>query len=193
MLRKALQNRVDYIRLSTGNPYQDHHVRELILAENILWISQTLIPEQKIVVWTHNTHVQKSYSQNPVSVAGQVLMGKGAGEIIHNVNPDQVYAIGLYAGSGSVWRFWDQQHLEIGPLDSTYLEHQLLDHGKDLFINLNQTDQGANDHWIFSPVNSLNYGYETVRLNLRDNYDGLLFIHQVSVAQWLDQLYNDGG
>jgi erythromycin esterase len=73
-----------YARINQGDQ------RDSCMAKNIIWMAENLYPHEKIIIWAHNTHIDKNPSHKK-------MMGK----LLAAHFKDQFYGIGLYMVNGT--------------------------------------------------------------------------------------------
>lgn len=73
-----------YARINNGSQ------RDSGMAKNIIWMAENLYPNEKIIIWAHNTHIDKDPSHKKI-------MGK----LLAAHFKEQLYGIGLYMVNGN--------------------------------------------------------------------------------------------
>ena len=159
-------------------------IRDAAMAANLDFLLNTLYPGQKVIVWAHHAHIRyhNQATQGNAFWLGRKTMGGWLKE-----RPLAAYTIGFYFYRGQIAAN-DRQVVDAPPVNSGSLESILYRAGrKYVFVDLlNQTQQAGNA-WMFTAIqaNELTSGYEPIRLTLRDQYDGLIFIDTVHPPEYL--------
>lgn len=98
-LERALHNHIESVNFdwNTTNPLER---RDSLMAANLVWLSEEIYPGKKIVVWGHNTHIDKG---------GTEALNKSMGYYVNQQLPESTYHIGLYAKTGELYWWWDKQ------------------------------------------------------------------------------------
>lgn len=156
-------------------------IRDSAMAENLSVLANRLYPDKKIMVWAHNFHIRhdgEAVDTYPVQTMGSWVFEEFAPEL---------YTIGLYMYRGTA-AYNDRTVYSILPPTANSLEaigYQA--RCKFIFIEmLNQVVTGGNS-WMFMPVVAKEWGLQSLRMVLRDQYNGIIFIHTVSPP---DYTYN---
>ena len=176
---RSLQNRIDFIRIYYQFKLDNNYVnrfaaRDSVMAENVLWLTREIYPDQKIIISAHNHHIARFNERDFVM-----------GERLAGVFGNHLHAIGLFPGSGSfannsratenmessgAWN--DLQHI-IGQMREALLW---------LKIPRKATRKSA---WLFEPV-TINNTFINIwgdkQLTLADSFDSLFFFREISPA-----------
>lgn len=99
ILERSLYNHKEAVNLNweTDNSMEK---RDSLMAENVIWIANELFPNKKIIIWAHNTHIDRG---------GTNAINKSMGYYINKKMPNETYHIGLYAQKGELYWWWTQQ------------------------------------------------------------------------------------
>ena len=175
------------LKVETMNQY--YGMRDMIMAENLIWLSEIAFPNKKMIVLTHNIHIQKASSDTEAILGGKTVQYKGMGEYLHNALGEKIYTIGLYAFEGKHWGFWDNTIYDIGKHPENSLEVLFASLKKDvLFLDLSMVNTiSKNNEWLFQPINTQQGGRLLRVVTLKDNYDGVLFVRKVSPTELLEK------
>lgn len=167
-----------YWQMVSGNEVS---VRDLQMANNLIWLAEKAYPGRKIIVWAHNVHVSKDISS--LDFAG-AQSGKAPpkadlfvpmGATLHKHFGAQEYCIGFSGAEGSYMDYVDSHIVTLGARPSGSVEGLLAATGYPYaFINyrclpadLQKTRLAA---WA---------DYGEVGANWSDVFDGLFFIHTI--------------
>lgn len=112
---RVVENRVAYLQYyldfaKTKNWNVRFDARDSVMASNVIWLSENIFPNQKIILVAHNYHVSK-FNHN------QLVMG----EILKQNFGNSYYTIGSYAGEGKyAGNAGEEKTIEVS--DSTRLD-----------------------------------------------------------------------
>ncbi|MEH7456928.1 erythromycin esterase family protein, partial [Bacillus sp. JJ1127] len=103
LIIKSLQNRIDFIKRAYRSNYTEDDkfsIRDVIMEENIIWLSNAIYPNKKIIFWAHNGHIRdnnteifaKDYGQSDF----QQWQSKSMFENLPNEYKKKSYILGFY-------------------------------------------------------------------------------------------------
>lgn len=98
-LERSLINHYEAVNLNwnVDNPLER---RDSLMAENVFWIANEIFPEKKIIIWAHNTHIDKS---------GTDVINKSMGYYINKKFGNDAYHIGMFANTGTLYWWWSKE------------------------------------------------------------------------------------
>jgi erythromycin esterase len=172
--------------LSRNNP-PSYIIRDKRMADNVRFIREVLFPGQKMIIWSHNGHIQKDL-RGVVMLPGEYnYTGNNMGYWLSQDYAAEMYSIGSLAYRGHI-NYGQVQDIKITEDES--IEAILYQaRRKHYFIDLSQQTKTAGNSWMFEPVTQ-SYIHRTdpmdIRYIPRNQYDGILFIDTVSEAQQLN-------
>lgn len=147
-----------YTRIEEGDQ------RDSCMAKNIIWLAEHYYPHEKIIIWAHNTHIDK----NP---GHRKMMGK----LLAAHFKDQLYAVGLYMINGTT-ALNNGKPITVKEPGKSSLETALAARGfKSAFI---ETKHPAFDRRI----PTLHMGKEKQVLNPQKSFDAVILINGVHAA-----------
>jgi erythromycin esterase len=160
--------------------FDDYYVaRDQAMAKNLVWITEKLYPNQKIIVWAHNLHIRKNnlQTQNPNRRSVDSL-----GHMLPPKIKQQSYVIGLYMNRG-VSALNDRKPQKVQyPHPNGTVESILSKAGyPNLFVNLSWTKKQEETSWMYTKRGILDWGGWQEQLIPKEQYDGILFINQVNM------------
>lgn len=176
-LLRSLQNRIDFIQyfyqFKLDNDYVHRFMaRDSVMAENVRWLAEQIYPGKKIIISAHNHHISRFNERDFVM-----------GEKLAEIYGQDLYAIGLFPGSGS---FADNSRKEeametTGRPDD--LQHLILQSGqKNAFLPVPKRP-GSGAEWLFQPL-TINNTFINIwgddQMTLADSFDGLIFLREIS-------------
>ena len=172
----SLRNRIAYldyyVRYKTD--YRARFAaRDSIMAENIRWFSEQF-PNEKIIISAHNYHISKYNEKEAVM-----------GEWLHRFFGEQLYSIGIFAGSGIIANNSRKPEAmeQVGNRMDIKRLIQLGKWQEVAFIDMQQAQKSVNNAWMFNRLQvdgfvNLNNGKEIIP---RKWFDGLLLLREVSM------------
>jgi erythromycin esterase len=142
--------------------------RDSCMAKNITWLAENLYKDEKIMVWAHNTHIDKN------ATAPKRLMGKALADHFK----DQLYGIGLFMVNGAT-ALNSRRVVTVKPPMKGSLEDILLASGfKTTFT---ETTLPA----FTKPVNAWHWGTEKQRIAVNKSYDAVILVDGVRPPTYL--------
>lgn len=162
-------------------------VRDLNMASIVSRIRNEIYPNEKIIIWAHNSHIAHQQSPTTLTSGNVNIIQRSAGYHLKNELQDELYTIGLYMLRGFTA---DNQRrsLPVVPPINDSLEALAHSVGKAaLFIN-SQASQNQVDgnKFLFEPIDAHFWGgtYGSYKMVPSDQYDGLLIIDQSSLPSY---------
>ena len=155
--------------------------RDQGMAENLIFLLEKLYPDQKVIVWGHNFHLRHDNLAIPPDTAMYPdVPVRTMGSWIHERYGEAVYTVGLYAYQGQAANNRGNA-FDIEPASRESLEGLLHEVGEEvLFIDLSQAGSAREMPWKGAPTTARYNGTNALRMVLRDQYDALLFVDEVS-------------
>ena len=139
------------------------------------WLDEEeLYPGQKIIIWAHNTHVQKDLEA--VTILANDRYQTNMGNWLYQTYPDAIYSIGSLAYRG---------YINYGLVQNIYItENECIEailyqaRKKYFFVDFSQQIEVTGNSWMFHPVTQT-YIHLTKPCDIqyipREQYDGILF------------------
>lgn len=161
-----------YWEMVKGN---EMNVRDLQMAENIIWLAEKVYPGQKIIVWAHNLHVSKGTSglkaENP-GLTGFYASYVPLGVAVHQHFGREAYTIGFTGAAGTFIDFNDGKLQSIPPVTPESMEGQLSKTGYKYSFTNYQTMHGK----VGNPSTGMIMDYIPTTGMWPNVFDGLFFI-----------------
>jgi erythromycin esterase len=160
---------LDYTRLG--------EIRDGAMAENLSFLANTFYPGKKIIVWAHNFHLRHNVKgESPV-----YFMGAWVAKEFRPV----LYTIALYMYQGKAAHNDRSIYTIYSPNKDSLEAICYRARCKYLFVDmLNQVESEGNS-WMFTSIEAKSWGIYRHVMVLRDQYDGILFIHTVNPPDYL--------
>lgn len=138
--------------------------------ENMKWLTDSLLSNQKIIFWGHNSHISKSGTQNPSSYFGKNLA---------QLKGNETYSIGLYAREGTL-ADTKKRIVKIDPVEKNSVENLLyVKDNEASFIDLTHNPNDKCSEWMSREVKSLSWGKNEIKIVPKKEYDGIILINKV--------------
>ena len=177
VIQKILDNKQKFIE-NLDTKYRDYlRVRDQIMAENLEWICNELYPNEKIIIWAHNTHIYK----NIKSLNGYKPMGS----LMSPDLTDQSYYLGLYMYEGkAALNNGDVYDLRKPPKKSLedYMNHNQSDVS---FLDFSSIQRNESNKWIFNKTYIMESGTMEQLITPVDQLDGVFFVKKVSPPRYI--------
>lgn len=184
LLRRTLINRAIYLQyMSDFKQDRDWHkrwaARDQAMADNVLWLSEKLFPEKKIIIIAHNFHIAK-YNE------AELVMG----EILQKQLSDTYYALGIFAAQG-IFANNSRKSTLMSPADSerTDIKHLISDRSGSAYYLPLPPQQDKKNSWLFEEMVSND---TFISLNGKStlaparHFNGLLLLRSVSPPIYLE-------
>ena len=178
---KTFENRIGYLDYMLEfkkfkNWNKRWAARDSLMAENIIWLSEKIYRDQKIIIVGHNYHISK-YNEK------EAVMGR----FLNKRYPNEMYSIGVYARSGQyLGNYGDVKELSVADSNKLDIKHIIakLDH-ETSFINIPDGLEGGSE-WLHSPIITNDTFIDLSNSNsliLSKAYDGLFLLKEISIPQ----------
>jgi erythromycin esterase len=142
--------------------------RDRDMAKNIQWLADSLYPNEKIIIWAHNTHIDKMSATRKKEMG--VLLDIQFGE--------QLFAIGLYMANGKTALNNREVITVKQPLEGS-IEEALLNTGlKKAFIE-------TRDPVFDKLVPTWHWGKDRQYLRLSQSYDAVILVNGVRPPDYI--------
>ncbi|MCY7484218.1 erythromycin esterase family protein [Paenibacillus alvei] len=201
LVERAIDNRIqivrEYMELTIkANPYmegksldymsmiQSWEYRDQMMAENLVWLADHVYKNEKIIVWAHNGHISKAHSKE----FGITLPLRNMGEIMQTTKyKDQGYVMGLFLGKGKNAHVTREIFDVLPPMPHS-VEEIMSSFGKSFsFIDMSHAPAVPGTTWMLQPLTSYVTGISPISSIPREQYDGILFINEVTPPTYLEK------
>lgn len=161
-------------------------LRDQGMADNLEFLWRELYPVKKIIVWGHNFHLQHDNAAIPP--LPDVFPGarvRSMGHWVAQRRRRELYTIGVFMRQGRAANN-ARQIFEMTPVKPGSLEAILSQaRRKYLFLDLSRPTQNPATEWMFKPATAKYNGTHDMTMILREQYDGIIFIHTASPPSYL--------
>lgn len=122
--------------------------RDEIMFDNLCWLMDEVYPNQKVIVWAHNAHVESSGLEG--------LTFTWMGHLLKERFGDDYASIGLFCQKGETFQHWTQQIVPFECTDSLSIEARLQQQcAGPCYIPLKGLEKSDETAWLRSPVTAL--------------------------------------
>jgi erythromycin esterase len=183
VIRRGMQNRMEWLQLELKGSLSSSVERDLRMFENVEWLMNHYYKGEKIIVWAHNFHIRKERT-----LMSKLFGIKALGYHLHQKYPEDIYSIGLYAGSGSFSAQF-RVEFEVGPIKKNNLELLLYKaFSSDVFLPLNvETEKSSWSNRKWDLLESGFGRFKRICVHPGEHYDAILFIREVSPPCYLER------
>jgi erythromycin esterase len=185
--RQTARSMAWYIRQQAAPTTREYvERRDRGMAENLTFLLEELYPDRKVIVWGHNFHLRHdNLAIPPDSAMFPDVAARTMGSWIRERYGDAVYTIGLYANRGRAANNSGEVYT-IEPAGPGSLEALLRGTGLDAaFVDLSRAPKGPDTAWMDEPITARYDATTPLSMVLRDQYDGILFLEEVTPREML--------
>ncbi|MDK8181266.1 erythromycin esterase family protein [Paenibacillus sp. UMB4589-SE434] len=197
MVERALDNRIQVVKeymettiASTGfmlgksmdyqSVIKSSEYRDRMMADNLVWLATNVYPKEKMIVWAHNGHISKAYSKELNSLP-RVHMG----ELMQKTKfKDQSYVMGLYMGGGKNAHVTGEIFDVLPPMAHSIEEVMKGAGHRYSFVDMRYKPETTDNSWMRQQMGSYYTGVSPVSSVPFEQYDGILYIDQVSAPKY---------
>jgi erythromycin esterase len=158
-------------------------IRDRLMARHLTWLAEELYPGKKIVVWAHNIHIRKANTKadNPRRPAIPRM-----GQLLPERLKKESYVVGLYMNRG------ESAGNDGTPIPVTFPHPEgslesILDKAchANGFVDMARQRNRRATSWMFTERQALDWGWWHEKLVPAEQYDGILWIDEVHVPDYL--------
>ncbi|MQA90421.1 MAG: hypothetical protein GEU90_09315 [Gemmatimonas sp.] len=165
-----------------GRSPESIEVRDRGMADNLDFLADVLYPDQKIIVWAHNFHVQRrgyGYGWTPD------VQFRTMGSFVADRRRRDLYTIGLYMYRGTAARN-DRRVYPITAHKGGSLESILhRSPWRYSFVDMSSVEREPGTSWMYEPIVAKEWGTNPQQIIPLDEYDGILFIDTTWPPEYL--------
>lgn len=175
-IKKELQNRLLFTSLVDTKEFTSEK-RDEIMANNLVWLADTLYPDKKIILWAHNAHIYKTNPEN-ASSEQRIMLAETPEKF-----KKESYIIGLYMYSGKTGLPGSRKN--VSKVKPNTLEYWLHQSGyQTTFMDFSKETFNKDNCWMFKSIKTLNWGLppSKERLIMKKIYDGVILLDHVTVS-----------
>jgi erythromycin esterase len=176
-----------YVRQQTAPDLMTYaETRDRGMADNVRFLLKDLFPEERIIVWAHNSHIRHANQDIPVTEGeGPRVAARAMGSWLRDWLGEELYTVGLYAFEGEAVNN-SREPYTVSPARPRLLEHRLAGAAKRiLFLDLDEALDAPNGSWVLEPQIVRYNGIVDQQLVPTDQYDAVVLIGTVSTPTFL--------
>ncbi|EPY04348.1 erythromycin esterase-like protein [Paenibacillus alvei TS-15] len=201
LVQRAIDNRIQIVReymeltikstlymegknLDYMSMIQSWEYRDQMMADNLVWLADNVYKNEKIIVWAHNGHISKAHSKE----FGIALPLRNMGEIMQTTKyKDRGYVMGLFLGNGQNAHVTREIYDVLPPMPHS-IEELMTSIGKPYsFIDMSHAPAVPGTTWMSQPMTSYVTGISPISSIPSEQYDGILFINDVTPPTYLEK------
>ena len=166
--------------LRTTDQTVSRDARDLGMANNVDALLDEMYPGKKMMVWAHNSHIR--HAGMSVAPTTSPLKWDDMGAHVARRRRAELYSIGLFMYRGRAANNGRDVYSISRPAQERESMEAILYHARRQYLFLDFTLQSRNEgsRWLFEPIGAFDWGTNLERMILRDQYDGILYIHTVN-------------
>ncbi|HXO21566.1 MAG TPA: erythromycin esterase family protein, partial [Thermoanaerobaculia bacterium] len=169
---------------AAGDADRANRLRDLQMADNLLWLARVRYPGRKIVVWAATRHILANPLRiaKPASPAAPAYPGGAAmgDEVRKALGREAVYALGFTAAGGEWGKHWETPRRLHSPAPGS-LEDLWSRAGAELSI-VDFRKPAAGFGWLAAPLLARPLGYAYLQADWTAVLDGMMFIRTMTPA-----------
>jgi erythromycin esterase len=163
-------------------------MRDKLMADNLIWLAETMYPKRRIIVWAHNGHIAARYSESAFD--GKKPAFKRQGEYLAERLGNQLYNIGFYAFGGEAYAFFIKKNYRLSAPESGSLEDRISKSGYEIsFLDWSRIKRPTPaTRWLFEEIATFEWGRNRQTLVLKDQYDAVIQIKNITAPTFYEQI-----
>jgi erythromycin esterase len=180
--RRTAASMAWYIRQQSAPTTREYvERRDRGMAENLISLIDGLAPNRKVIVWGHNFHLRHdNLAIPPRAEMFPNVAARTMGSWLREKYGDELYTVGLYAYRGQAMdnsgKIYTIELPEAGSLESRLHEVGV----QAAFLDFSRAPRGSGTAWIDQPTTARHDGTTPLSMVLRDQYDAVLVVDEVT-------------
>ncbi len=167
------------VTLSFSNNFQFTEPRDIGMAESITTLATSVFPDEKIIIWAHNSHIGRGASGYPNS-------GKPMGSFLDTQWQQQIYSIGLFMLRGTTAGNDRSVMKVMAPIDGSLEAYSASLRLAAFFLPIARENQvGNGDDWLYRPTYAYIWGNYLTHDALNAQFDAVLMIDYSKMPEYL--------
>lgn len=177
LIQRVIENRRLLLsNLATGQrTYKT--IRDQIMAHNLEWICEKLYPNEKIIVWAHNSHIYKNYEN--------LIKYKPMGSLMSPEMVSKSYYLGLFMYEGKAALNNKTIYDLVKPPKKSLEDYMNHNKSSISFLDFSNVSLNELNKWIFNKTLILESGTMQKLITPAQQLDGIFFIKKVSPPHYL--------
>ncbi len=181
LISRAMIYEIEYYQQMARGYRGSAGFRDQYMAENLTNLIKVYYPNEKVMVWAHNSHITTDY----ITETYRAQQDKSMGMHLDHEWRNQLYTIGFYMLSG---QSADNQGepIQVTPHNRDSLESIVSSANRpQIFLPLTPQNQpGPEDDWLHQLTETKYWGAWIYRIYPAQSYDGIIVIGQSSLPSY---------
>ncbi len=153
---------------------QAYYIRDSIMADNLLYIADSLYPDKKIIIWAHNAHITKS------GIKDKKWKGYSMRKFLDKKIGKDSFVIALNAWGGKYTKGYEEKNFK-KRVPKSYLEYWLYRIPYDRYYIISNTSRIQKGNYSLLKKKQYEWG-SYYKSSLIDKYDALIFCKNTKPA-----------
>lgn len=168
-IRGYLPYFLEKLGFGKSSAFNASRVRDSLMAENIIWLSQKMYAGKKIIVWAANYHIARNAESVNTAQSSLVM-----GDYLMKTFAEKMYSIGFTAYEGQWGSIFMAKELPLPA--ATSFENLFYQTGvTDLFMDFKTLGKTKTGQWLNEIREMRPFGYEQQRKSWPKVFDAVLF------------------
>lgn len=159
-------------------------IRDRGMADNLDFLADIAYPNKKIMLWAHNAHIRHRNEDVVYQGTTSANNEKAMGSWISERRSNELYTIGLLMNKGQAAHN-NREIYTVEPATGTSSEALLKIPQLDIFIDLKNDVFSEGSEWMHTERVAREWGLNDDKMVLKDQYDGIIFINEVTPPEYL--------
>lgn len=185
MAEQISYSMAQYIRQQTTESTLEYmELRDEGMAENLIFLAETIRPGARVIAWAHNAHIQ--YNNQRIDLTGveePEISSRSAGWWLRERYGAELFTVGLYAAGGRMARN-DRSVIDVSPILPNSLEAQSIPEGSSAMLLLAPTGEAHNPLW-HEPTTAKFWGAADLPMVLSEQYDAVVLVREATPPTYL--------
>ena len=157
-------------------------IRDSAMAANIVYLLEEMYPNEKIIIWSHNAHINYDLDNYTTFLWDGVRF---MGNWLHEYYYGEIYTIALYSLRGEFGWANDVYPLVL-PTSKNAIE--TICYGMDkkyLFFDIKNHPSSPGNAWFDEMIYARQFDKYFDEIYLRKEFDGVIFLDKISIPDYL--------
>jgi len=165
-----------------SNDARGFAIRDSAMAANIVFLAEEMYPNEKIIIWAHNAHINYDLDNyNTFLWDGVRLMGNW----LYEYYPEEMYTIALYSLRGEFGWVGDEYPLILPTSPNSIEAIFYWLNRKYLFFDLKNHPPVSGNEWFDEMTYARQFDQYFDEIYLRKEFDGVIVIDSISIPDYL--------
>jgi erythromycin esterase len=185
--RQTVYGRVRYLAQGLADPSSDAAwiARDEGMAANITFLANEQYAGKKVIVWAHNTHIQHDRASVDAERGRPGPEPPSMGHWVAARHRAELYTVGLFMYRGRAAFNGGAPYGILPPVSGSLESILYRTRKKHVFLDLLHQPRGEGNDWMWRQIDARAWGLYAEEQVIRDQYDGILFVHAVNPPNYL--------